>query len=126
MTPESSGLASPLLGADSPAEAADEAGAGAPPSPAGAASGGGQATAASTFPGAAGESFAPEGAGDGSTLLSLSAELPGFGSSVDIVVARTPERLVHKSPSGSGKWRAENLTVVLWVRDTFCPQGHFC
>jgi len=61
ITPESSGLAAPLLAADSPAEAAaGESGAGAPPSPAGAASGGGQATAASTFAGAAGESFAPD------------------------------------------------------------------
>ena len=60
MTPESSGLTSPLLAADSPGEAEDaEAAAGASPSPAGAASGGGQATPASTFTGAAGESFAP-------------------------------------------------------------------
>jgi hypothetical protein len=92
MTPESSGLASPLLAADAPAEAEDaESGAGAPTSPAGAASGGGQATPASTFTGAAGESFPSEWPEGGSTLLSLSAELPGFGSSVDIVGADAKE-----------------------------------
>src|SRR5262245_53198977 len=76
----------------------------------GAASGGGHATAASTFAG--GESPADPA----STLASFVvagvaglAGLSGFGSSVDIVGADA-ERLVQKSPVGSGKWRATRLT----------------
>jgi hypothetical protein len=95
MTPESAGVGA----LDDP----DDDGAA---SPDGAASGGGQATAASTPAGC--EAVVSDGGDGGSTLASPLGELSGFGSSVDIV-ARTHKRLVHKSPAGSGKWRAGNL-----------------